>query len=806
MRYDFRRATRRTRGATKPRQEPPVPRARSSALAAVVLAAGRRGPRAGAAEGSGVHRKGRSPRADGPRLDHRRQGASAREAALPRRHPQVRENGKAVEVIAVEPVRRGDRPARPLRPTRPPRPRRRRAPVVARPSISTSRRRRCSAAPSTRSPSPSRRTSTAILRIGPARDRAGGPDAARPRREHDGRRGARRRARRPPRGPGQGEPHRRARSDYLQVIQDPEIAPGASVASPDPRMPAKASIQQEVQLLQNALGAIAQWAGTLPDDRPGIVYLGTDGFDADPSEVYRRTILALEEPSAAPGGLAAAHRVRGARWLACARTRNRPSPPRACEPWSSPSEACTPSLRPAPPTRTRSRRAASPRSARAAEVTYFARPTEPLRLIAAATGGEVVSTETKLAEQVGSLGGLYLVTFRTTAPADGTAHELSVTSAGLPSAQGQRAPVPRRRDARLRRRRENHEGARRPPSPRNEGLDVGVSVEAIGRSGKKTVQGELSVSADLAGIAPALEKLGAGRVRVTIAVESPGLAALRLARRGRRSITRASGTIWLYEAKFNWPPEATRVAVTIEELKTGASGTGVAELPKAALDRAAPHAVAGDEERGGGEAGDQPHDAEGRRRGPSRKPAPARGSARGLPQSRRRAPGSPAPPSARRAAPRRRARPRSRRRRRPRSSATSRARRHGPRHHRARAASSAGSRPPSGANCWSSSRPGIDAAVQHEVERRPADRVGREAGDRTGHDPPEREDAREERVLRRRELLLRHAQEHHAEGARRHPLAEVLDERWRAYITRRWDIGCTSAPTTPPAQGAPGVS
>ena len=62
-------------------------------------------------------------------------------------------------------------------------------------------------------------------------------------------------------------------------------------------MPAKASVQQEVQLLQNALGAVAQWAETLPDDRPGIVYLGTDGFDADPTEVYRRTILASTNPS-----------------------------------------------------------------------------------------------------------------------------------------------------------------------------------------------------------------------------------------------------------------------------------------------------------------------------------------------------------------------------------------------------------------------------------------------------------------------------------------------------------------------------
>jgi hypothetical protein len=31
---------------------------------------------------------------------------------------------------------------------------------------------------------------------------------------------------------------------------------------------------------------------------------------------------------------------------------------------------------------------------------------------------------------------------------------------------------------------------------------------------------------------------------------------------------------------LEWPPEATRVALTVEELKTGARGTAVADLPK----------------------------------------------------------------------------------------------------------------------------------------------------------------------------------------------------------------------------------
>jgi hypothetical protein len=40
------------------------------------------------------------------------------------------------------------------------------------------------------------------------------------------------------------------------------------------------------------------------------------------------------------------------------------------------------------------------------------------------------------------------------------------------------------------------------------------------------------------------------------------------------------GTVWYYESAIVWPPDATRVAVTVEELKTGASGSAVALLGK----------------------------------------------------------------------------------------------------------------------------------------------------------------------------------------------------------------------------------
>ena len=76
-----------------------------------------------------------------------------------------------------------------------------------------------------------------------------------------------------------------------------------------------------------------------------------------------------------------------------------------------------------------------------------------------------------------------------------------------------------------------------------------------------------------------LEKVGPGRIRVTLALQAKG--AKPFIYHDEMDISRDdTGTTWLYNAPFEWPPEAERVAVTVEELKTGARGTAVAELPK----------------------------------------------------------------------------------------------------------------------------------------------------------------------------------------------------------------------------------
>ncbi len=110
--------------------------------------------------------------------------------------------------------------------------------------------------------------------------------------------------------------------------------------------------------------------------------------------------------------------------------------------------------------------------------------------------------------------------------------------------------------------------------------------------------GELRVSADLAEIAAPLEKVGPGRIRLTLALEAKR--AKPFVHHDEMDISRDDmGTTWLYNAPFEWPPEAQRIAVTVEELKTGAHGTAVAELPSP--DETPASAGSGEPARGPGE-------------------------------------------------------------------------------------------------------------------------------------------------------------------------------------------------------------
>lgn len=214
-----------------------------------------------------------------------------------------------------------------------------------------------------------------------------------------------------------------------------------------------------------------------------------------------------------------------------------------------------------------------------APVTFFARPFEPLLAVADRTGGRVVSAESKMPQAVDEVGGAYLVTFRIRAPADGKTYPLEIAAAS--SDLRVRAPraVLAAKSQEASAGRAVGELSAPPARAKRDAIPVTADVSAEEPLDKGRTRGRLVVSADLAAIAEALERVGPARVRVTVAVEIPGKTPFV----SHEDVTldhSGEGSVWYYEAGITWPREATRVSVTVEELGTGSAGGAVAALPR----------------------------------------------------------------------------------------------------------------------------------------------------------------------------------------------------------------------------------
>ena len=219
-----------------------------------------------------------------------------------------------------------------------------------------------------------------------------------------------------------------------QTRRDIEQAMGAA----EVRMLIRISVQQEIVRMRQYTERLEAWAASLHEDRPGILYLCNDGFDSDPTETYRGSLrdagdLASRGDRAGrelPNNMSAftaqlfgefaqslapleermtlALAGRGLRIVAIA--------PGSLMALSSVIDVERQGGLDAAPL------------ARGDEP-YFARPHEPLGVLADASGGEVVTTPQRLGTAVGRLAGAYLVSFRSALPPDGKAHTLEVTSA-----------------------------------------------------------------------------------------------------------------------------------------------------------------------------------------------------------------------------------------------------------------------------------------------------------------------------------------------------------------------------------------
>lgn len=363
------------------------------------------------------------------------------------------------------------------------------------------------------------------------------------------------------------------RRDLNPRVDPNGYAAGGQAAGTTGQARARAGMREEIVLVGQTLERLDRWAAANASGHPAIVYLAEDGFDANPGDFWAnllqgngsmeqmaqgnliRNELAGEIPKlVAQSSKTLAESGFTAVMLALGRLDGT-----LAEDASSGKRSGGQLRRPydAPPTYT------------------YVRPLEPLRLVADQTGGEVVTSAEALAPALDRLAAAVAITYRMDRPADGKPHKLEVRSrvSGVTLRAARSVVAGTSRMAAASRAVEALSAA----APKGE-IPLEATIDLLDVKNKDRRVGELRVSADLGSIASTLDRVGPGRLRVTIAVERSGFQPfvssedVDLARDG-------AGTTWLYNAPLEWPSDARRVSVRVEEQKTGTFGTATAELP-----------------------------------------------------------------------------------------------------------------------------------------------------------------------------------------------------------------------------------
>lgn len=373
-----------------------------------------------------------------------------------------------------------------------------------------------------------------------------------------------------------------ARKDAIAQMMGFQSDPHNTLTMSQYRSDTRGAIREEMSLIQDSLRRLDAWSATLPYDRAAVVYLCNDGFDSDLTEVYRNILLASPRPDDQQSAMqlqqefgreAANFTTKAAEVLA---GRGATAVVLAFGGMDAEFSGSAANF-------DKYGRYAIRQPGISTPSNYYARPNEPLLAVADKTGGRVVTAENKLPQAIDEIGGAYLVSFRSHVPSDGAAHPLEITAAvsnlkvrapkSVLAATTQSASAGKAVRAL----------AAPPPATeavRSSGaLPVTASIVPVEKLDKGRIKGTLTVSTDFAPILEALERTGSGRVRVTVAVENTKGAPFTQSEETELDHS-GGGTLWYYEANIVWPPEATRVAVTVEELSTGTSGSAVTELPK----------------------------------------------------------------------------------------------------------------------------------------------------------------------------------------------------------------------------------
>ena len=357
------------------------------------------------------------------------------------------------------------------------------------------------------------------------------------------------------------------RADFLPGAS-PIKGKGKDLDALEKRMHARAAMQEEVHLVRQSLERLGKWASSRADRRPAVLYLASDGFDLVLSDFYRNylegtegdqlrmefvpqipEIVAQTESALANQGLMTVPLAIGG--------------PEAFQAYS--------------PSTVGKREFSDLRNPVSDAPTFlFVRPLAPLREIAGATGGEVVTTQENFVLALDRLSSAVAITYRMNRPPDGRVHKLEVRTSrrGVTLRSAQSALDAPELAASAQSAVQALESA-----PAQGTLPVDIFVDLLEVKPDKRRVGDVQVSVDLGTIVEALEKVGPGRMRVTLAVRAAGMQPFVHHEEVDLSRTGA-GAEWTYVFPLEWPPDATRVALTVEELKTGARGSAAADLPK----------------------------------------------------------------------------------------------------------------------------------------------------------------------------------------------------------------------------------
>ncbi len=207
-------------------------------------------------------------------------------------------------------------------------------------------------------------------------------------------------------------------------------------------------------------------------------------------------------------------------------------------------------------------------------IPLFAQPIDGLRTLAEPTGGEVVTSVGQLPSALAGFDNSFVVSFRSEHSADGKIHDLRITSkrAGLtirsPQYMTEGTPDSVAKGLAVR-------ALHEPPAA--SGISVRLAIDGVEKAGKEFA-GMLHVDADLASLVSTLAHLDGGRIRVTIAVEVQG-AREPFTTNQEFDVAKNQPTFGA-DIPIRWPAKGRKVAVTVEELKTGTRGTAAIDLPK----------------------------------------------------------------------------------------------------------------------------------------------------------------------------------------------------------------------------------